>query len=161
MTQYTPKAAIPYAELTDAANLQTFSQGLATVLDSAVVPVYPARTDRDAANPSPSTGDVCFVTADLREYRYYGGQWNNQTPVKGVEVVSFTSQTSVFVTVTYAIPFEIAPLALCTIDSGSGSTAGWIMRSDQFTTTSFRFNVFSTGGVSSTWSSISVRWVAY
>jgi hypothetical protein len=161
MTQYTPKAAIPYAELTDAANLQTYTQALATVLDSAVVPVYPTRTDRDAANPAPSTGDVCFVSADLREYRYFNGQWNNQTPLNASASISFTTLASTFVTVTFPIAFEFTPYVLPNIDSGSGATAGWCSRATSVTTTNFSLYLFSSAGSTATWSSIPVKYTAF
>ena len=82
MTQYTPKAVLPYAELTDAANLQTFGQALTTVLDGIVSPKYALLTDRAAANPSPSGGDCCYVGETDKYYIYSGtlGAWVYNTP---------------------------------------------------------------------------------
>jgi hypothetical protein len=82
MTQYTPKAVLPYAELTDAANLQTFGQALTTVLDGIVSPKYALLSDRAAANPSPSGGDCCYVGETDKYYIYSStvGAWIYNTP---------------------------------------------------------------------------------
>jgi len=82
MTQYTPKAAIPYAELTDAANMQTFGQALTSALDNIVSPKYALLTDRNAANPSPSGGDCCYVGETDKYYIYSSavGAWIYNTP---------------------------------------------------------------------------------
>lgn len=71
MTQYTAKAAVPYAELTDAPNIQTYAQGLATMLDSSIIAKYTTVTDRNTANPTPTPGDLayCSDTDALYVYR--------------------------------------------------------------------------------------------
>jgi len=82
MTQYTPKAVLPYAELTDAANLQTFGQALTSTLDSIVSPKYALLSDRTAANPTPSGGDCCYVGETDKYYIYSStvGNWIFNTP---------------------------------------------------------------------------------
>lgn len=82
MTQYSQKALIPYAELTDAPNIQTYAQGLSTVLDSMVLPNYALLTTRNAQNPSPTAGDSCYVAETDRTYIYSSsvGAWVYMTP---------------------------------------------------------------------------------
>lgn len=79
MTALTPKASLRYAELTDAANAQTLAQNLATDVDSVVVPKYASTAARDAANPTPSEGDLCYLTGTgsglHTMQRYSGAAW--------------------------------------------------------------------------------------
>lgn len=85
MTQYTAKAGIPYAELTDAPNIQTYAQGLALAIEPMVTPVYASTVSRDAANPIPTEGDKCYVDSkglflfNGVDWRYSSG-WSNYTP---------------------------------------------------------------------------------
>ena len=72
MTQLTPKASLPYAELTDAPNMLTFAQGLTTQLDALVPSKYSTVASRDSANPSPTQGDLAFCNDKDMLYVYSG-----------------------------------------------------------------------------------------
>lgn len=161
MTQFSQKAAIPYAELTDAPNIQTYAQGLSTALDTMVMPNYATRTTRDATNPTPADGDCCYVVADKRQYLFYNGVWNNQTIVRGTELISFSSLDFTTVTVTFPIAFEFAPFVFANISTGAGSTARWMFRAYSPTTTNFVIYVAAgVAGLNQTWSSIPCTWMA-
>lgn len=97
MTQFTAKAAIPYAELTDAPNMQTYAQGLASSIDGQVIAKYATVTDRNTANPSPTPGDVCYCADTDALYVYIAAAaWiflYDKTIVKAADTV-YTSVTT-------------------------------------------------------------------
>jgi len=98
MTQFSAKAGIPYAELTDAPNIQTYAQGLATAIDGQVIAKYATVTDRNTANPTPTPGDVCYCADTDSLYVYIASSaWIyvfDKTIVKAADTV-YTSNTSV------------------------------------------------------------------
>jgi hypothetical protein len=75
----------------------------------------------------------------------------------GDEQISFTSQTSATVAVTFRNPFLNTPVVTTNINSGSGSTAGWASRAFNVSTTGFTIFVF---GSVNTWSNVTVQWLA-
>jgi H-type lectin domain. len=75
----------------------------------------------------------------------------------GEELVSFITQSSFTVTVTFQVPFLVPPVVMTNIDSPSGATAGWHSRAFGVTTTGFTLFLF---GGSSTWTNIEVQWLA-
>lgn len=87
MSANTPVSALPYAQLSDTANANTLSQGIATALDHVVIPKYATTTARDAANTAPVEGDMCYISvagAGKGYYQYSGTAWigplkSNQT----------------------------------------------------------------------------------
>ena len=109
MTQYTAKAGVPYAELTDAPNMQTYAQGLATVLDNQVIPKYATVTDRNTANPAPTPGDVCYCADTDALYVFIANSsWiflYDKTIVKATDTV-YTSTTSVVIDPHLQFPVE-------------------------------------------------------
>jgi len=160
MTQFSPKAAVPYAELTDAPNIQTYAQGLATMLDSAVVPTYALLSTRDAANPSPTAGDKCYVTETdgLYVYSSVAVAWLRVNAQAGSVNVSGSSVSSVSTNVNFPEAFATAPAVMTNINSGSGSIAQWATRAISITTTGFTMFSFSTAPA--TFSNIPHQWVA-
>lgn len=75
----------------------------------------------------------------------------------GQELISFTTQTSFTVAVTFDRTFPSVPHVFTNITSGAGSTAGWGSRAISVTQTGFTLFVF---GSSSTWASVPVDWFA-
>lgn len=113
MTQFSPKASIPFAELTDAPNMQSYSQGLSNSLDTMVIAKYALVADRNASNPSPTPGDMAYC-ADTDEFYKYSG---NTLSWVGVAPRSFykTAATSRNTTTTPTIDPDIQ----CTMESNS------------------------------------------
>lgn len=87
-----------------------------------------------------------------------------KTMQAGIASVSFTSQTSFTVTVTFgtAFPSGVTPVVVTTISSGSGTVTRWGSRAISVTNTGFTLFVFQgqTSDPSQTWSAIPVSWVA-
>jgi len=160
MTQYTPKATIPYAELTDASNLQSYTQALTSTLDQITVPTYPLLSDRDALNPSPTAGDKCYVAETDGLYMYSGNiaTWLRISPQAGKVQVSASAVSSVSTNVTFPEQFASIPAVFTNINSGSGSIAQWATRA--ITITSSGFTMFSFSTSNATFSNIDHQWVA-
>lgn len=86
-----------------------------------------------------------FIVGQVRAYE------------SGEESISFTTQTSFTVAVTFTNPFILIPRVFVNINSGAGSTSGWGSRAINVDTTGFTIFVF---GTSSTWVDINVYWEA-
>lgn len=80
-----------------------------------------------------------------------------KTAQTGSSTISFATDTSFTVAVTFAKAFPAVPKVFTNINSGAGSTASWDSRAFNVTTTGFTMFVF---GPSSTWSNIEVQWAA-
>jgi hypothetical protein len=78
----------------------------------------------------------------------------------GTVSMSFTTLNSSTASVSFGFTFPAAPRVLGNIDSGAGSTAGWVARPISITTTGFTMFVFQAAGTTSTWAAIPVNWVA-
>lgn len=74
MSGTTPVSSLRYATLGDSPNANTLSQNLATDLDHLVIPKYANSTARNTANPTPTTGDLCYVTS-VGYQTYTGAAW--------------------------------------------------------------------------------------
>lgn len=89
MTTHSPVANIRIAESTDSANAHTLINDAVLDLDHLVIPKYANTTARDAANPTPTTGDICYVTALPGYYVYASSSWHPwQTSSSGVDATS-------------------------------------------------------------------------
>ena len=87
----------------------------------------------------------------------------NDTDIqRGQASVSFTSQTSVSINVTFPTAFPTAPMLFCNIASGSGVAGRWGVRAINITSTGFTLFLFtmSTSQAAATWSQIPVQWMA-
>ncbi|MET9142455.1 H-type lectin domain-containing protein [Streptomyces sp. NPDC004042] len=78
----------------------------------------------------------------------------------GSRNITFTNQSSATVAMTFATPFAATPRVFTNINSGSGTTARWVARAINITTTGFDLFLFSADGTNSTWSSIQVLFQA-
>lgn len=67
------KASWPIPSLTDAPNMTTAIQAIATQLDSFVRPKYASSAAQTAANPTPADGDTWYRTDQSMGYAYRGG----------------------------------------------------------------------------------------
>lgn len=97
MSGSTPIAGLPYATLGDAPNANTLAESLAISLDHIVIPKYATTSARDAANPSPTAGDMCYVVS--KGYYQYSsaGSWGL---VLGTVAGKFQSFATVWSTTT-------------------------------------------------------------
>ncbi len=77
----------------------------------------------------------------------------------GAVSASVVAATSFSTTVTFQIPWPtgLIPVVVTNIDSGSGTTAGWISRAINISETAF--TLFASGG-STTFSNIEIQWLA-
>lgn len=77
--------------------------------------------------------------------------------------VSFTSQTSVSVAVSFGVTFQAPPQVFTEIISGAGVTSRWGSRAISITTTGFTLFLFTMDAASSaaTWSGVPVNWRAF
>ena len=60
-----PISALPIAQLADVPDMNANAVALTNALDHIVVPKYASTAARDAANPSPSSGDLCTIGNNL------------------------------------------------------------------------------------------------
>lgn len=100
---------------------------------------------RSAANTLKTDDDLIVKT-----HRVHYGE-------SGVSSISFTSQTSFTVNVTFATAFSAAPRVGCNINSTAGSTLQWTAKAGGITTTGFTLIV---SGPAATWSNVEVQWMA-
>lgn len=76
----------------------------------------------------------------------------------GIESVTFATATSHIRTVTFGVTLPFTPAYVdAIVSSGSGTTTGWVIRTDSYSTTGFRLLL---SGPSAAWSSVDVRWHA-
>jgi hypothetical protein len=79
----------------------------------------------------------------------------------GSTAISFTTQDSFTQAVLFGFTFPDIPKVMTNINSGAGATSRWISRAISITTTGFTMFVFApTAGLTQTWVSIPVDWVA-
>lgn len=76
----------------------------------------------------------------------------------GSTVVTFATSTSYIATVTLPTMPAAPNTVLAIVSSGASATAGWVPKTDNYTTTSFRLVL---NGPSAAWSNVIVRWVAF
>lgn len=88
----TPIASLPYPELDDQAHVPQYIEGLATALDSLVIPRFVNTTARDNAITSPVAGQVAAVAGAL--YLYSGSAWQ-EVPPKNLFVMKTADESRV------------------------------------------------------------------
>lgn len=106
MVQVTPRASIPYPDLTDVPNAQTAFQNMLTAIDTQMMPRYATV----AALPSAAAGQLAYVTAE-------DGVYQN---TNGATIWSFVPRTTYYVkpsdtsrtlnTAVTSDPFFVIPL---------------------------------------------------
>lgn len=84
--QYTSILSLPWVELSDSPNASTATRNLAEAMDSYGIPRYANATARDAAIPTPTQGQLCYITAsgvNNKTLQVYRSQWRNmcETPL--------------------------------------------------------------------------------
>lgn len=75
MVATSPVCSIRYPELTDAPNIPTHIQNMATDLDDLCIPKFANVSARDTAIPSPTDGQHCYITGEDKLYFYHATQW--------------------------------------------------------------------------------------
>lgn len=93
MSANSPKSGLTYPSLADPPNAPSNLQTLASQLDGIVIPKYASSTARDAANPTPASGDMCYRT-DLKAYQSYDGSAWSQIGISGWQSWTPTWSTS-------------------------------------------------------------------
>lgn len=79
----------------------------------------------------------------------------------GIELVSFTTLTSITIPIMFDTPFSAAPAVVTTISTGDGNAAHWDSRGINISSSGFTLFLFQeTGGVAKTWSNLPVSWIA-
>lgn len=113
MSQNTPINAIPYPDNSDSSRGDVHFTNISAVIDSRLIPRYATTAARDAANPSPTAGQVAYVTAEKAfQYRSPGvlaaGGWVTQgfsrTSVLAADDVVTSSTTPSAGTLTITLP---------------------------------------------------------
>jgi hypothetical protein len=106
-------------------------------------------------------GDISTINNTLTSHQ------NNITNLTmwtrtGTQNVSFTTQDSFTVaSISFGFTFPAAPKVTTNINSAGGNTARWTSRGISATTTTFTLWVTApTAGLTQTWSSVPVDWVA-
>lgn len=111
MTVYTPIAAIPTPDLTDAPNGPLNMLSMATQIDSQLVPTFTSASTRDAAITSPVAGSRCY-RSDINALQQYNGAVSAWVSVGNV-LISKTTLGSSTATVTFSsIPQDFTHLRL-------------------------------------------------
>lgn len=90
----TPVSGLRYAELTDSPNANTLAGDLALDVDHLVIPKYSSTTARDAANPTPTVGDMCYVAPYYMQYNAQVGGWMTMTGMNKRKVYQGSDQSS-------------------------------------------------------------------
>lgn len=92
----TAKAALPYPALSAVPNVPSDMQALANATDPLVIPKYATTTARNTANPTPTAGDLCYVT-NVSLYYYYSADataWVGFSPVTTIYKTADESRSS-------------------------------------------------------------------
>lgn len=79
---------------------------------------------------------------------------------RGSVGISFTSQSSSTVGVSFGFTFPAPPTVMTNIHTGVGAAARWISRAINTTTTGFDMFVHSADATTDTWSSVDVTYIA-
>lgn len=110
MAQVTPRASIPYPDLTDVPNAQTAFQNMLTAIDTQMI----ARYATPGALPGTSTsGQLAYVTSNNSMYISQGGaSWTRQS--RATYYVKPSDTTRTLTTTLTADPFFVIPLEAST-----------------------------------------------
>jgi hypothetical protein len=104
---------------------------------------------------------ICYVSGDSCYYVHNGADWIKMFGAqKGQESVSFTTQSSFTVAVTFPVEFIATPTVITNIQSSTGATNKWISRAYGVSGSGFTLWVFTGDASTATWSSVPVDWVA-
>lgn len=72
--------AFPVPELADAPNIETAVGNFADAVDARVIPIFSTTTARGTAIPSPTEGQMAYVTGTDELYIYSGTAWISAKP---------------------------------------------------------------------------------
>lgn len=158
---------VSIASLTDAPDAESLAKNIANAIVSRSVMRFTSASDRTATLTglaAPVKGMVSYQADTDRLYRYDGAVWRPVAPVfqQGVASVSFASQNSFTMMVTFPTSFTSVPVVTTNIGSGDGSTARWGSRAISVTASNFTLFVYRGDGDDpvQTWSGVPVQWIA-
>lgn len=110
------------------------------------------------ANPD-STTEVHIFSDDIH-FSVGPTQPSYQRGEAGNFTLSFGPAASATVAVNYGKTYTLAPLVSVNIDTAPASTARWVPRAINRTTTGFTFFVFAADAVANTWVNVPCSWTA-
>lgn len=128
------------------------ASGTAGTVSGVLLPkVFATTTARDTAIPSPTAGEICFITSELRLHVYNGSAWVGQTVVKHY---SGTTDINGDLTVTHNLgftPTAVVPAPNSPVrGSGSASILVSLLADDgSFGATTFRVRAIEDSGAGS------------
>lgn len=155
--EYESPSSLPGVTLTGGPS--NASPILAVQVDAAMTTLAGRIDDNDDAITA-IQGDISDIETDITAGQASITNLTNWTRT-GSASVSFTTQDSFTVAVNFGFTFPAEPTVMTNIHSGAGSTSRWGSRSISTTTTGFTLFVFApTAGLTQTWASIPVGWVA-
>ena len=127
MSANTAKAGLTYPSLSDAPNVPSSIQTIASQLDGMVIPKYASSSAQATANPSPTAGDMCF-RSDLNAYQQYdGSEWDSLTTGSWMTYTpTWTGLSALGASTSYGRYIQIGRTVHCTVGLfwGTGSTLG-------------------------------------
>jgi len=85
MATTTPINGWSIPQLTDPPNITTAVNSFANAVDARANPIYSTTSARNAAIPSPTAGQECFVTGTGEKYIYTGSAWVGLAPRRQVK----------------------------------------------------------------------------
>lgn len=125
---------------------------LAVQVDTALASVE-TKTDVNAVNIGANASAIAANTTNITNLTNYSRT--------GFVSLSFTNMLSYTQAVNFGFTFPDAPVVLASITTGAGSTARWVARPINPTTTGFTMFVFSASSNTGTWTDIVVNWFAH
>lgn len=132
---------------------------LAVQVDSAMS-ILSGRVDDHDDDITAINSDISDIETDITAGQASVTNLTNWTRTR-VTNVSFTTQDSFSLAVSFGFTFPAEPVVVTNINSGAAATSRWISRAISVTPTGFSLFVFSSvSGATSTWSAIGVGWTA-
>jgi hypothetical protein len=95
-----------------------YSADINTYLMGQAIPRFASTAARDAAITAPVEGMFAYITGTGLT-RYTGSAWTFNAGESGKATLSFTADARIAVAVTFAHPFAVAPVVVCTPQIGS------------------------------------------
>lgn len=169
MSTITPNQSLILPTDGDLADVTTAMSNYNNNVENRLVQRYESAVDRSVRNPTPIKGELSYlIDTDVHE-RFDGVDWRS---IRGgvdhfflpgetnTVSVTFTNQASHTIVLTFATPFSLAPVVTTNIATAAGVASGWISRAFTVTTTGFTLYLANVNGVTSSWASVPVDWVA-
>lgn len=169
MSTATPNQGLILPVDSDLSDVSTIMDNYNDGVENRLVQRYESSVDRSVRNPSPNKGELSYLTdTDAHEW-FDGTNWRNLRGgvdhfflpgETGTVNITFTSQSSYWITVYFATAFSIAPVVMTNISSSAGSTIAWRSSAYSISTGGFTLLLQNVNSVAGSWGGIPVDWVA-